>query len=74
MARKKKRGCLGMILGIGMSAAVVVVLGMVGTYGLKWERSYEKRNEIPYQKVNLTETNPAQKYYYESLSEEDKVV
>ena len=74
MARKKKRGCLGMILGIGMSAAVVVVLGMVGTYGLKWERSYEKRNEIPYQKVNLKETNPAQKYYYESLSEEDKVV
>ena len=74
MARKKKRGCLGMILGIGMSVAVVVVLGMVGTYGLKWKRSYEKRNEIPYQKVNLKETNPAQKYYYESLSEEDKVV
>lgn len=44
MARKKKRGCLGMILGIGMSVAVVVVLGMVGTYGLKWKRSYEKRN------------------------------
>lgn len=74
MARKKKRGCLGMILGIGMSVAVVVVLGMVGTYGLKWKRSYEKRNEIPYQKVNLKETNPAQKYYYESLSEKDKVV
>ena len=48
MARKKKKGCLGMILGIGMSVAVVVVLGMVGTYGLKWKRSYEKRNEIPY--------------------------
>ena len=63
-----------MILGIGMSVAVVVVLGMVGTYGLKWKRSYEKRNEIPYQKVNLKETNPAQKYYYESLSEKDKVV
>ncbi|MFR1157851.1 MAG: hypothetical protein ACLSD7_01895 [Coprococcus phoceensis] len=39
MARKKKRGCLGMILGIGMSAAVVVVLGMVGTYGLKWKEA-----------------------------------
>ena len=38
MARKKKRGCLGMILGIGMCVAVVVVLGMVGTYGLKMEK------------------------------------
>ena len=52
MARKKKRGCLGMILGIGMSAVVVIVLGLVGTYGLKWKSSYEKRNEIPYQKVD----------------------
>lgn len=74
MARKKKRGCLGMILGIGMSAVVVIVLGLVGTYGLKWKSSYEKRNEIPYQKVDLKGKNPAQKYYYESLSEEDKVV
>ena len=63
-----------MILGIGMSAVVVIVLGLVGTYGLKWKSSYEKRNEIPYQKVDLKGKNPAQKYYYESLSEEDKVV
>ena len=32
MARKKKRGCLGMILGIGMSVAVVGFVGVGGTY------------------------------------------
>ena len=44
MARKKKRGCLGMILGIGMSVAVVVVVGLVGKECLKLKRIDVKRN------------------------------
>ena len=38
MARKKKKGCLGMILGIGMSVAVVVVLGDGWNIWIKMEK------------------------------------
>lgn len=74
MARKKKKGCLRLIWGLGIGAAAVVVLGLAAATGQKMEKSYEKRIKIPYQEVDWEAVNPKQKYYYGSLSEEEKVV
>lgn len=74
MARKKRKSCLGMLLKFVISAVMIAVVGLVGIIGLKWKKSYDKQMEIPYQKVNLEETIPAEKYYYESLPENEKII
>lgn len=70
MARKKRRSCFGVLLGI----AVSIVFVIVGMTGLKWKENYEKKTEIPYPEIDLKAINPAKKYYYELLPEHEKIV
>ena len=74
MARKKRKSGLGMLLRFGISVVMIVVVGLVGIIGLKWKKSYDKQMEIPYQKINLEETIPAEKYYYGSLPENERII
>lgn len=74
MARKRRKSCLGMLLGMGISVLVAVGLGMIAVNSLKWKENDEKRTEIPYQKINLEQVNPAKKYYYEALPENEKII
>lgn len=70
MTRKKRRSCFGVLLGI----AVSIVFVIIGMTGLKWKENYEKKTEIPYPEIDLEEINPAKKYYYEILPENEKII
>lgn len=78
--KRRKSGCLSILLGLLAMAAVVIVVLIVGVFGNSIKESVEdgvKRGmkstkKIPFQEVIIAEDELSQKYYYQQLNEEEK--
>ncbi len=79
--KRKKGGCIHTIaVTVGMFCLAVAVICIAYGVGLKTqivgkiEREFTKPKEIPFQEVVLSEDEVEQKFYYQQLNEEERLV
>ena len=79
--KRKKGGCIHTIaVTVGMFCLAVAVICIAYGVGLKTqivgkiEREFTKPKEIPFQEVVISEDEVEQKFYYQQLNEEERLV
>lgn len=72
--KRKKKGCLNSFIIGGVILTFAVFAVVCGIFLKEVKKEMKKQMEIPYQEIKITAEQLENKYYYESLQEEEKQI